>query len=207
MRQLEAERKFSLERVLEVFFTILLMLPLVTSLLLGRLVQSFGYFLYVLADRFIDIYSHIVQQDLSNALKNLLRIHLVLHSFFGHFLKFYDSVPLWDKALHFFGSFTIAFFFYHVLLNDSKFWRSLSERMSQIVAFLLANFAGVLWEIAEFIADKVFCLNAQRGLDDTMFDLIFNVFGSYFSVRIARKFLKERRKHEPKSQTRCTDHR
>ena len=193
MRQLEAERKLTLERVLEVFFTILLMLPFVTSLLLGRLVQSVGYFLYVLAERFIDVYSHVVQQDLPNVLKNLLRLHLVLHSFFGHFLKFYDSVPLWDKALHFFGSFTIAFFFYHVLCKDSKFWRSLSDRMAQLVSFLLANFAGVLWEIAEFIADKIFSVNAQRGLDDTMFDLIFNVFGSYFAVRIGRKFLKERR--------------
>lgn len=193
MRQLEAERKLTLERVLEVFFTILLMLPFVTSLLLGRLVQSVGYFLYVLADRFIDVYSHVVQQDLPNVLKNLLRLHLVLHSFFGHFLKFYDSVPLRDKALHFFGSLTIAFFFYHVLRKDSKFWRSLSDRMAQLVSFLLANFAGVLWEIAEFIADKIFSVNAQRGLDDTMFDLIFNVFGSYFTVRIGRKFLKERR--------------
>ncbi|KUK24002.1 MAG: hypothetical protein XD58_1997, partial [Thermotoga sp. 50_1627] len=56
MRQLEAERKLTLERVLEVFFTILLMLPFATSLLLGRLVQSFGYFLSLLADRFIDVY-------------------------------------------------------------------------------------------------------------------------------------------------------
>ncbi|MBC7117305.1 MAG: hypothetical protein H5T93_09800 [Pseudothermotoga sp.] len=192
MRGLEAERKLSFEKTLESVFFIFLIVPFATSLLLGRLVQSFGYFLSLLADRFIDVYSHIVQQDLPNALKNLLRLHLVLHSFFGHFLRFYDSVPFWDKALHFFGPFTIALFFYSVLSRDSKFWRSLGDRMAKFVSFLLANFAGVLWEIAEFIADKLFSVNAQRGLDDTMFDLIFNAFGSYFSVLVMKKFSKER---------------
>lgn len=64
---------------------------------------------------------------------------------------------------------------------------------AQFVSFLLANFVGVLWEISEFVADKLFRLNAQRGLDDTMFDLIFNIFGSYFAIRFAEKLFKERR--------------
>ncbi|WP_165275189.1 hypothetical protein [Thermotoga sp. Ku-13t] len=193
MRRVEAERKFLLSRTVETFFSILLLVPFVASLLFGRLVQSIGYFIYVFTDRFIDIYERIVRQELSNGLRKLLKLHLVLHSFFGHFLKFYNLVPLWDKALHFFGSFIIACTFCFVLSRDSKYWGALSERLSRFVSFLLANFAGVLWEISEFIADKLFKLNAQRGLDDTMFDLIFNIFGSYFAIRLVEKLFKERR--------------
>ncbi|MGB9790821.1 MAG: hypothetical protein ACPLTP_09380 [Thermotoga caldifontis] len=193
MRHVEAERKFSLSRTVEMFFSILLLVPFVASLLFGRLVQSIGYFVYVFADRFIDIYERIVRQELSDGLRKLLKLHLVLHSFFGHFLRFYDLVPLWDKALHFFGSFIIACTFCFVLSQDSKYWSALGERLSRFVSFLLANFAGVLWEISEFIADKLFSLNAQRGLDDTMFDLIFNIFGSYFAIRFAEKLFRERK--------------
>ncbi|KUK23997.1 MAG: hypothetical protein XD58_2002, partial [Thermotoga sp. 50_1627] len=56
MRGLEAERKLSFEKTLESVFFIFLIVPFATSLLLGRLVQSFGYFLSLLADRFIDVY-------------------------------------------------------------------------------------------------------------------------------------------------------
>lgn len=193
MRHVGAEGKFSLSRTVETFFSILLLVPFVASLLFGRLVQSIGFFIYVFADRFIDIYERIVQQELSDGLRKLLKFHLVLHSFFGHFLKFYDLVPLWDKALHFFGSFIIASTFCFVLSQDSKYWSAFSGRLSCFASFLLANFAGVLWEVSEFAADKLFRLNAQRGLDDTMFDLIFNIFGSYFAIRFAEKLFKERR--------------
>lgn len=191
MRPLDVEEKFSLEKGLQIIFSLFLIIPLAVNLLFARFLSAISYAIYLFADKFIDVYGRIVQQDLSLAIKNLLRLHLVLHAFVGHFLRFYDLVPFWDKLLHFFGCFAIACFFHHTLLHDSKFWRALGTRLAILTAFLLANFSGVLWEVAEFFADKIFSVNAQRGLDDTMFDLIFNVFGSYFGVRLAKRLSKE----------------
>lgn len=187
MARVRSEGRTYLEKFFDSIVLILLFLPFALSFLRARLVSSLGYAVYLFADRSIDLFQRVVRQDVPQLLKWFIKLHLVLHSFFGHFMHFYDFVPFWDKMLHFFGTFIVAWFFFHALINDSKYWSKLGERRAGFEAFLLSNFAGILWEIAEFIVDKIFSIGAQRGLDDTMFDLIFNVFGSYFGVRFAQR--------------------
>lgn len=168
----------------DVFIALILTVPAIFSILHARIVKTIGYLIFAFGSISPEIYEKITFQEIPHSVKLLLKIQLVLHSIFGQFFDFYDLV-WWDKLLHFLGSASIAFFFYHALSVDSKFWKA--EKRSIFNAFLLANFAGVLWEIAEFIADELFHLNAQPSLHDTMLDLIFNLTGAYFASKLLLK--------------------
>ncbi len=159
-------------------------IPVVFSVLRMKIVQSVGYLVFFFGSIPEFYYEKTVNQQIPQNLKTLFRIHILLHSFFGQFLGFYDSVPFFDKGLHFVGSALGSIFFYFIVATNSKFWKAeLDKKRAVFISFLLTNFAGIIWEIAEFIADEFFSLNAQRGLQDTMLDLIFNILGAYAGSR------------------------
>ncbi len=176
--------KNSFRSPLDTCLVLALIIPVIFSAVQVKIVKVIGYLVFVFGGISPELYEKLTDQRVPQYLKSLLRSQVVLHSIFGQYLGLYNTLPFWDKLLHFLGSFSVAIFFCYVLSSDSKFWKAeLSEKRAIFEAFLLANFAGILWEIAEFTADGFFRVNAQRGLKDTMFDLIFNLIGAYVGSR------------------------
>lgn len=173
----------------DICFIILLTIPVFFSILQAKLVKFIGYLIFVFGSISPEMYEKTTKQLIPHYVKSLMRGQIVLHSIFGQYLGFYNTIVFWDKLLHFLGCFVVTVFFYYVLSRNSKFWKAEQNiRRATFEAFLLANFAGIVWEIAEFVADMFFKVNAQRGLEDTMFDLIFNLFGAFVASRVSFKF-------------------
>lgn len=98
----------------------------------------------------------------------------------GEAFDFYEKVWWWDIALH--GSSSIGFgligFVFVLMMFEGDRFAAPPWAMC-LMAFGLAVTVGTSWEIFEFTADRWFGLNMQKsGLEDTMGDLIVNVFGA-----------------------------
>ncbi|MHA1829362.1 MAG: transcriptional coactivator p15/PC4 family protein [Candidatus Heimdallarchaeaceae archaeon] len=167
-------------------FTVILLIPAILSLLKLEILKAIGYFIFAVGSVSTNIYEKIVEQKLFKSLKFSLNLELILHSFFGQFLNFYEKFSFWDKLLHFYGSLVITLFFFYTISEKSKFWNNKQPGIV-LLAFLLGVFSGVLWEFAEFITDKLFSYNTQRGLDNTMYDLIFDCLGAYLASKVLHK--------------------
>lgn len=173
------KREEKLNRVL----VTLLGIPVVFSIIRARIVETIGYFIFWLGGFSPYVYEKVVHQEVPEKTKLMLSSSIFLHSALGQFMNFYEKVPFWDKCLHFYGSFVITYFFYQILTKKSRFWDEFPGAV--LMAFLLGVFSGVLWEIAEFITDEILPgYNTQKGLDDTMLDLILDLLGCYTMAKI-----------------------
>ena len=94
--------------------------------------------------------------------------------------------PVYDKIGHFIGSATVALLGFASVLILDKF-TDLKINKKQIIFFIIifTMAIGAFWEIGEFILDQTIGTNAQHGLEDTMYDMIFNFIGSIFIAIIA----------------------
>lgn len=74
--------------------------------------------------------------------------------------------------LHFLGGAALAYLFFRLpALARAGTWR-------HAVAFAFACTGALAWELAEFAADRLLGTSLQRGLVDTMSDLLFSVSGA-----------------------------
>ncbi len=108
----------------------------------------------------------------------LITLSIFLHTFFGELLEFYHKIWIWDKILHVYSSAVVAMLAFMVVFNlhyTKKIRLTLPFIGIFTVTFALA--IGALWEIGEFSVDQLFGLDAQRGLNDTMWDLINDLIG------------------------------
>jgi len=173
------KRKEKLNKVL----VALLGIPVVFSIIQAKIVETIGYFIFWLGGFSSYVYEKITHQEIPERTKLMLSSSVFLHSLMGQFLNFYEKIFFWDKILHFYGSFVITYFFYQILTKKSRFWDEVPGAV--LMSFLLGVFSGVLWEIAEFTTDKILPgYNTQKGLDDTMLDLIFDLLGCYTMAKI-----------------------
>lgn len=114
----------------------------------------------------------------------LIEIIIILFLFFawylGGLMKFYVTVLNYDKTIHaIFGIFipliAIPIMMYFKVYKKQNIWFN-------IIFFIsLTLMIGTIWEIIEFLNDKIFLANDQRigsGVDDTMYDLICAFIGS-----------------------------
>jgi hypothetical protein len=129
------------------------------------------------ATALLPIYEKISKKPLPKTLNFLVLIQIILSSFLGSALKFYHLVPFWDKIMHTSFGVLAAALFYHML----------SPKL--LLNFLSVMGAASLWEVFEFVCDKLFGGDAQRvysslksginPVDDTMIDIIVTAIGVF----------------------------
>ncbi len=130
----------------------------------------------------------------------LITFHTMLHSFFGKLFEFYRIYPWYDDVLHILGGILLTFIsmpiFYSIELKYSTLTKKGLRLKVDIATFNFVNASGVMWEIAEFIADLVFVdvpgyrLAQEGSLFDTMTDLIENDIGGLIAMFLFWRFLK-----------------
>jgi len=115
----------------------------------------------------------------------LIVFSLYLHAS-GRLLGLYPLFyPFYDKIGHFIGSVTIAllgFASVMIIEQHSKLRLNKSHIVFFIIIFTLS--IGAFWEIFEFMIDKFFKIGYQYSLNDTMYDLIFDLMGGLFIALI-----------------------
>ncbi|MFQ5585997.1 MAG: hypothetical protein ACE5GF_04155 [Thermodesulfobacteriota bacterium] len=113
----------------------------------------------------------------------LITLSIFAHIFFGEQMHFYERFWLWDKILHVYGSAVLsllAFITVYTFHRTGKLKLTLPFIGLFTVVFTLA--AGGIWEIAEFTVDKLLDLDTQRGLDNTMWDIINDLIGGMLAA-------------------------
>ena len=105
----------------------------------------------------------------------LLAAHIVL----GMHFQLYESSLVYDKAMHVIGSGLVAAL---LLIAVRSFCRreciELPLTLFALLIFSGTLSAGTLWEIFEFAVDRTGYFVAQRGLRDTMIDLMADALGA-----------------------------
>ena len=112
----------------------------------------------------------------------LLAAHIVL----GMLGALYETSILYDKIMHALGSGAVTGLLMMAVHRYCD--RHLIELpLVLFVALVLGGTlsAGTLWELFEFAIDRTGMFNAQRGLNDTMLDLLANASGIFMMLAAA----------------------
>ncbi len=124
----------------------------------------------------------------------LITAHVVL----GMSASLYETSYIYDKFMHVLGSSAIAGL---LLLALHRYCLRQSIELPVVfVAIIVMGgtlSVGTLWEIFEFTIDRTGLFNAQRGLYDTMLDLIADTTGGFLLVilTLATNFLRIQPEH------------
>ena len=133
----------------------------------------------------------------------LITLAIFLHMFLGEFFMFYERVRAWDVILHLFSTSVIsllAFMIVYTLHYTRKL--RLSIPLVGFFTVTFAMFVGALWEILEFIVDIVFDTTAQKGLTDTMWDLIYDLIAGVIVAIFGMAYVRYSKPEERKRMTR-----
>jgi|GEM_PF-4346230 len=100
----------------------------------------------------------------------------------------------YDKVLHVIDTFAITMLSIIVILTFHYYKKiRLVNWFVFVLALMTAMFIGSMYEIFEFISDKIFHMNAQLGLEDTMYDMIANFFGGLLAGIFVYAYMKVER--------------
>ncbi len=121
----------------------------------------------------------------------LITLALFLHTFMGEWLMFYEKVWLWDKILHLYGTGVISLLAF-MLVYSLHYTRKLRLTIP-FIGFFTVIFAvamGAMWEILEFWVDNVFAKQMQKGLADTMWDMIYDAVAGVITATMGMLYVR-----------------
>lgn len=195
--------------------------------LLRILTFAFGFYQLFLGERFIGIAIVIAATflvspsiftknqitDIPLELEFVLFVMVALQYIIGEVHNFYDTVPYYDKFVHFILPFFISFIGFaitYTLYASGKLKVAVGTMI--VITILITVGLGALWEIVEYLNDQ-FLVHLTPGdhkaqgsltedpLHDTMNDLIADALGGVVGALIASRYVfhkgaKSKRKNE-----------
>ena len=99
----------------------------------------------------------------------------------------YEAFPPLDTPMHLLGGLAIAFFFWTAYSICAR-TGTLGQPNSTAIAMLTLTSAvasTVLWEFAEYLSDRYLGTNTQKGLEDTLLDMLLGLAGGAIFVGVA----------------------
>lgn len=113
----------------------------------------------------------------------LTLVFVYMASPLGSIMNFYRSIDSYDKVVHFFSGLLIAAFGYVFITKLLPVIDQRTKLIACIFAFLFASAGAGIWEIFEFATDKMAGGGMQRGMVDTVTDMIAgNIGGMLYGV-------------------------
>ncbi len=125
------------------------------------------------------------ESALRGATAAVLALLLAAHVVLGMHGGLYETSAVYDKAMHALGSAAVAALAAFALRGYCARRRIDLPTMPVCLLVLGATLsAGTLWEMFEFAIDRTGLFRAQRGLQDTMLDLVANGLGAVLVVAV-----------------------
>lgn len=133
----------------------------------------------------------------------LITLAIFLHMFLGELLMFYERFAPWDVILHLFSTAVISLLAFMIVytLHYTKKLR-LSIPLVGFFTVTFAMFVGSIWEILEYAVDIFFDTTAQKGLGDTMWDLIYDLIAGIIVACLGMAYVRYSKPEERKRVTR-----
>ncbi|KXZ39953.1 hypothetical protein SAMN05661008_00824 [Alkalithermobacter thermoalcaliphilus JW-YL-7 = DSM 7308] len=151
----------------------LIFYSLVGLFILGENTETIGAFVVLTLNILIFWILKVKKIKVKFASLELILILSTFHCFLGKYIKFYETISWWDKFLHVYGTFCITLFVLSFI--DIKHTNKL---FTFIFIYSLGCCLGTSFEIFEYFLDLTLKTKSQKGLDDTMLDIIANNVGS-----------------------------
>ena len=114
-----------------------------------------------------------------------MTILLLAHVVLGMQIGLYETSTVYDKLIHVLGSSAIAGLSIVAILQYSD-RRQLRLPLPLLLVSVLGIVVGLgtLWELFEFAIDRTGLFRSQRGLDDTMLDLVADAIGALAALGV-----------------------
>jgi len=112
---------------------------------------------------------------------------LSAHMILWHGVGAYEAFPPLDTPMHLLGGLAIAFFFwttYSTCARTGAFGQPNSTAIA-VLTLTSAASSAVLWEFAEYLSDRYLGTNTQKGLEDTLLDMLLGLVGGAVFVGVA----------------------
>lgn len=124
----------------------------------------------------------------------------VLHVGLSLFLDSYDRVSWSDIPVHLLGGAAIGWFFSEMILLMEEEGRAsrTSWRAHAVMVFGLVALATVVWELGEFVWDRVTRMNVQRSIANVMSDQLMGLVGGAILIALKLPSLKSLRPERPR---------
>jgi uncharacterized membrane protein len=108
---------------------------------------------------------------------------MILWHGFGAYVAF----PPLDAPIHLLGGLAIAFFLWTTYSIGARSGTLGRPNSTAIAALTLTSTAAcaVLWEFGEFLSDRYLGTNTQKGLEDTLLDMLLGLVGGAIFVGVA----------------------
>jgi len=99
----------------------------------------------------------------------------------------YEAFPPLDTPMHLLGGLAIAFFLWTAYSIAARSGALGQPNSTAIAALTLTSTvaSAVLWEFAEYLSDRYLGTNTQKGLEDTLLDLLLGLVGGAIFVGAA----------------------
>ena len=120
----------------------------------------------------------------------VLVAHALLGEIFGH-------EPYVDPAMHFSGGMAAAFFFTRLPRVLRGWFGDPTPVTIALLGIGLTSTVAVLWELGEFLADVALGTHIQRGIGNTMRDLMNGILGAAVFIVADAVVLRGRRATVP----------
>ena len=104
----------------------------------------------------------------------------------------YTRVPSLDIPTHFLGGIAVTYFFWCAATNAQSAAGHLPNMRPAVLAFGCTASTTILWEILEFLFDRLLGTQLQHGLGDTVSDILFGLAGG-IAYLVLRRWAKPSR--------------
>jgi uncharacterized membrane protein YsdA (DUF1294 family) len=137
----------------------------------------------------------ILRRDLRVVLPAELNFWIVLALFLhvvGGYSGFYDTLPGWDHLTHAMSASLVAAIGFVVVVALDKYVESIFLP-PLFLAFFIVMFTmsvGVVWELMEYAIDQLTGSMLQYSLNDSMIDLLFDLFGGFMVAIVGTYYLR-----------------
>jgi len=157
----------------------------------GQYAIAFGVFITLIVSLMPAILSRSLYINLPWEIDFFVTVVIFAHAFLGYFVGLYRLIPYFDKVLHFASTVIISMLSFMIIYSFYLIGRvRLSYGFLFLFIILTALGLGGLWEIIEFAVDQIFVMDMQNGLEDTMYDLIFDMMGGIVAAGIGYLYIK-----------------
>ncbi|PNR96207.1 membrane protein [Petrotoga sp. 9PWA.NaAc.5.4] len=181
-------------RVLNVFFSFVVFIPIIGSFwnfnfphFLGYLLSAFGVYLTW-------IFEWVTKSTILEEIRTITIIQISLHSVFGMWFEFYNNIEIYDFILHVTGGVWLVFLIFPIVMGTELIWTKMKMPFFYlkvlVITISIVMTLGVFWEISEFVSDLMFRnypgyrLAQEDSLFDTMTDFIGNFLGAIIGSQI-----------------------
>ena len=111
----------------------------------------------------------------------------VAHMILWHGVGAYEAFPPLDTPMHLLGGLAIAFFLWTAYSIGARNGTLGRPNVTAIATLTLTSTAAcaVFWEFAEYLSDRYLGTNTQKGLEDTLLDMLLGLVGGAIFVAAA----------------------